>query len=360
MTRWSEILGVETPLDYGDSTEELMTLRRSAGLSLLPQIAAIVLSGSGARSWCGRRVPGGDQLRPGEGRHSFLLDSSGVVQADAWVLDERDRLWVLADGISAMDLVAWFARNCPEDVEVGSLEATHTVISLEGPFAWEVLAGFDSPGVIGLPPMTFFRTIDDVLCLRAGRTGEFGYLMLVPKIAQPDMIAGLMRAGDHLDLRQVGLSALATAALENFIFWPHTEGRIGLTPLELQLQWRLPVEGDYQGSQAIQDRRPTAWTQRCTLFHAQTAHIDEPICASGTRIGRVIRVAPWGHGSGMVGLALLNRDYAHPGFTYELPGGPLQTVTAPLVTNRSLFVRPQRHSWADEAELPLLVPQVLG
>jgi hypothetical protein len=61
-----------------------------------------------------------------------------------------------------------------------------------------------------------------------------------------------------------------------------------------------------------------------------------------------------------VGLALLDLDHAHPGFTWQTPTGPATTVSAPLVTNRSLFVRPQRHAWADEATLPGMAARVFG
>ena len=77
-------------------------------------------------------------------------------------------------------------------------------------------------------------------------------------------------------------------------------------------------------------------------------------------IGRVLGSEPWQHGDGWIGLALLDLDQAHPGFLWDTDRGPVQTLSAPLVTNRSLFVRPQRHAWRDEASLPGLVPRVLG
>jgi glycine cleavage system aminomethyltransferase T len=63
-----------------------------------------------------------------------------------------------------------------------------------------------------------------------------------------------------------------------------------------------------------------------------------------------------------VGLALLDRPFAHAGVhRYELHHGgarsPIRTVAPPVVNNRSLYVSPQRHSFhtRHETAFPPLV-----
>ena len=82
--------------------------------------------------------------------------------------------------------------------------------------------------------------------------------------------------------------------------------------------------------------------------------VGDPLTVDGRRIGEVVARAPPLDGGGDRVLAALDLPYANPGLTCELDGAPVVTRSAPFVTNRSLFVNPQRHAWAtrDEIELP--------
>jgi len=350
----TELVGARVVVHHGDPGNEYRALRRAAVLTHLPHVGVGVLRGPGARALARRLLPGADGLRTSEACHSLVLDDDGVVLADAFVLADADRVWILADGLATRELVAWLDGHGSDGVELEDRTGRDHVIGLDGPFAWEVLARFDSPGVIGLPPLTFFHTPEGVLCLRASRTGEYGYWLLVPKACLKETVERLHRAGQPLGLRQAGIGTLARAALENFCFWPHAEGRHGLTPLELQLQWRLPPDGEHVAAAALRARRTAGWTSRIVPFHAAEASVGDRVLSGEAPIGRVLRAEPWGHGEGVVGLALLALSHAHPGFTWRTGRGELRTVPAPLVVNRSLHVRPQVHRWQDEADLPTL------
>ena len=355
------LAGVDVPWILGDAAEELAALRRSATLVSLPHVSLVALTGAGATAWAGRLVSGGDQLRPGEGRHGLLLDDDGVVLADVWLVARRDGIWLIGDGLSAEALLAVCAQDAPAEVGVALLSPGRAAWTLDGPFAWEVMARYDSPGVIGLPPLTWYLTDDDTLVLRTGRTGEYGYLLLIPDDAEQAVVAALETAGEPVELRRAGAAVLAQAALENFAFWPHAEGRWGLTPLELQLQWRLTSDSPARGVAAVRERRLSgAWRRRVSLVHGPILRETVPVTDDDRVIGQILRAEPWQHGPGDVGLALLDLDHAHPGFSWRTPTGPATTLSAPLITNRSLFVRPQRHAWVDQATLPAMIPRSLG
>jgi len=353
------VSGLPGPAHLGDPAAELAALRRSATLVALPHLAMVSISGPGATDWCGQLVPGGERQRPGEGRHTLVLDDDGTVLADAWLVAQRESIWLIADGLDQAELLARCRAGAPASLRVEPLAPIRAAWTLDGPFAWEVMARYDSPGVIGLPPMTWFSTDDGTLVLRTGRTGEYGYLLLVRADQEPSVLDTLTEAGAPVELTRAGTGCLATAALENFAFWPQAEGRAGLTPLELQLQWRLPTASVARGTAAVRVHRNHGWTQRIGLVHGPDLQVGDGVHAGDQPLGRIIRAEPWSHGTGFIGLALLARTHAHPGFTWQGPRGPVRTLSAPLVTNRSLFVRPQRHAWQDQADIPSVKPRDL-
>ncbi|MCA9573231.1 MAG: hypothetical protein KC656_35590, partial [Myxococcales bacterium] len=56
---------------------------------------------------------------------------------------------------------------------------------------------------------------------------------------------------------------------------------------------------------------------------------------------------------GVLGLAMLDIAWAHPGVdAYRAGEHAIRTVSRPFVLNRSLFVRPQTHSWRTRDSIP--------
>ena len=62
---------------------------------------------------------------------------------------------------------------------------------------------------------------------------------------------GLLAAGRRFELLEVSQAALDQCALENWFFNIRREGKAGLTPLELGLQWRLASGKNFVGAKAV-------------------------------------------------------------------------------------------------------------
>jgi glycine cleavage system aminomethyltransferase T len=301
--------------------------------------------GPGAWDAVDRLLPCTLALRDGQGRHTLLLDDLGVPQADVWVFADDDVFWLILDGASAADvaqrLVAFGAEA--EDAQLARLEVA-------GPFAWELAAKLVGPTVIGLP---YLELKSGALpCLRAGRSGEYGYELLLGADAGATRDR-LLELGAPLDAREVPRSSLDRAALENAFWVPHTPGLADLDLLALQLQWRVAWDKRWPGSERLRAQKQAGIPQRISGFRARTAAIGAPIRLGAQRVGEVRVVLPDG-GDGVMGYALIDTSLAHPG----VPGlatddGPVQLVSTPFVRNLSLFVKPQRHRYATRAEIAL-------
>jgi sarcosine oxidase subunit alpha len=339
--------------------DEVRALRSSAGLSRASHVAVVHVDGPDAFDLLQQACTQSPYLREGRVLHTLLLRPDGAVFADAYVAAVDDRYVVLAEGPDEGELVAWLEALKVRDgaarkAEVRGQAAEWAVFGVDGPFAWEVVSGLLGPGVVGMPYLSLLRR-GDVLCVRSGKTGEYGYLLLVPRAAATEVEERLVTLGRPVDLTAVHHEALDVCALENSHFSIRTlrASRIAasLTPIELQLQWRVVYARQFVGAEALRARRGEGAKVRVTCFVA-----SGPIAA-----GQAVQVAGRDAGALLatcfsptlgrwIGSALLDIRLAHPHLTLTVTteAGPvsLETCTAPLVDNLSLRIDPHRHSYA--------------
>ena len=203
------------------------------------------------------------------------------------------------------------------------------------------------PDVLGLPYLGML-VLDEVLVFRAGRTGEYGYHLLVPIDKKNAWIEKLLATGAAFEMARTNASVRAQCVLENFFFDINREGQYGLTPLELQLQWRLSSQKTtYPGAEAIHTLRQSGWTRRLTCFTTpELVNPDEEITCDGEMVGHVLTAGYSPVRGDYVGKALLRQPYWHAGLdAFQIGDCPLKTISAPAINNLSLKVSPYRHSF---------------
>jgi glycine cleavage system aminomethyltransferase T len=339
--------------------EQMRGLRSSAGLSHADHTAILRVEGADAFDLLEYASTRRLYLREGQVRHTLLLGDDGGVFADVFIGSGDDGLYVLAEGPGEDAIVSWLHevrdRKLPgARMQVRGLSTERVGLGVDGPYAWEIVSGVLGPTVLGMPYLTLLRR-EEVLCLRAGKTGEYGYLLLCPRSEVAGLEARLDDVGQSLGLVPVGLDALDACALENGHFSVRTLRETSLarplTPIELQLQWRVAYDKDFVGAQALRARRAEGARVRATCFTA-----DGPVApgqklqVAGQDAGEVLaaRLSPtlgaW------IGSALLAKRFAHPhvSLSASMEAGSVQltTRTTPLVDNLSLHIDPHKHSFA--------------
>jgi glycine cleavage system aminomethyltransferase T len=349
---------------------EVRAVRTSVGLGRRDHVAVVRVDGRDAFGLVDAMSPAPLYLREGQMRHTLLLDDDARPAADLYVCNDEDGFFLLADGLSgsalAERLEARRAVKLPDaSVTVRPLVDSHELIGIDGPYAWELAAALLGPTVLGMPYLTLLRA-DDVVCFRAGKTGEFGYDFLLPRGSSAG--ARLRELGAGFDALAVGREALDVCALENWHFNIRTVRDTPLarplTPIELQLQWRVDYRRDFVGAEALRARRAAGAAVRATSFvSAAAVSAGDGVALDGQPCGEVLAAAPSPTLGGHVGIALLDARLAHPGLELDVAtaAGPVTaaTRTPPLVRNRSLFVDPHRHSYrtrAGESFPPLVLP----
>ncbi|RJO64400.1 MAG: aminomethyl transferase family protein [Myxococcales bacterium] len=337
--------------------DEIQAIRYRVAFSRMDYVSVLRLVGEDAYDLTEALCSSDLYLRDSQMRHTLWLDESGQPAADLYAcLDDEDVL-LLVEGMDGAQAAEYVRRFGPAEfkVEIRDLTESHELLSLDGPYAWEMMAEIAGPGVIGMPFLTFYND-EAWTCFRAGKTGEFGYHLLVAKENAGRLQSRLLEMGGRFDMQTVSLPALDLCALENWFFSIRHEGRSGANPIELQLQWRLTRRKSFPGSEALDAARAKAERRRLTCALADAdAKPGDGVWLAGSRIGEVIRAEPSLLLKRRIVLALIDERLAHPGLEMAVgasaaESGRMLTVSPPLFNNRSLFIQPQKHSYRSRDE----------
>jgi glycine cleavage system aminomethyltransferase T len=324
-------------------------LRYRVAISRPEHIAVVEVTGEDAFAVLDRVVPRELFLRDGQILHTLLLEDDGSPAADLMVCRSDETYLLVAEGLSGAAIVERLRTHAfpgaaftPRD-----LGPTHGLVAVDGPYAWELLAEVLGPDVIGLPYLGLFP-LQGLTCLRSGKTGEYGYLLLGEHERLPVLWDKLWERGAAFDVGQADLETLDQCALENGFFNIRREGSLGQGPIELQLQWRVSYQKEFAGSQGLRARRQQGAKVRLTAMVSEHAlGLGDELWLEAAPVGKIVN-AGWSSTRGdFVALALVERAFAYPGLVFRVGAGPatVRTVSPPVINNRSLYVHPQRHSY---------------
>jgi len=297
---------------------------------------------------------------------SYVLQPDGRVLCDAYVLNQGGNYLVLTEGAPPAAVREAIARSC-QAVGAGDPEdwtTTHALIGLDGPFAWELLKDLIGIKVLGTRYLEVLggQRIEQapVTVLRAGKTGEFGYLLLTEAIHASSLWKQLLRAGEAYDALPCGTEAIDLCKLENRIVNVRKEGAMAANALELNCRVMVSREkDDYVGREAIDlalrdgIRRRLIGVKIAGGDAGRLPEVGAEVQHQGETIG-VLANAGYSYTLGKpIGVSFLDTPYAYVGMDYELKtaGGSLgvHTVSAPMILNRSISIRPQEDSYKTSA-----------
>ncbi len=361
-----EIDGVSVPEVFSSIDQEVSAVRNSVGVSDVSFVSVLRISGEHAYDLIDRICPCFLYVKTNQMKHTILLKESGSPLVDIYICKERINYLILAKGMPGEALREFLLKHkkTDENITISILNTTHSLLAINGPFAWEALSELEDPEVISLPYLSFYYLDDDSIIFRAGETGEFGYLLLLPHQTVDIFCKKIIEISDDFDIECVGYTALEYCYLENMFFNIKKEGAIDATPAELQLQWRVSYlkKGMYSDKLLEMKNRPIA--RRLTGVIGKDPFQDnDGIYYSDKRIGFIVNANRFVSGNGYIGLALLDMPYAVSGIPcYEIfsqgEKTPLMTVSPPFIRNRSLYVNPQVHAYQERDTIPF--PPITG
>jgi aminomethyltransferase len=336
-------------------------IRTGAGYSRSSNIALVALRDDHARDALLHVFPSRLFLRDAQVKESLLLAPDGLPLADVLVCADDEDYILLVEGMTGAAVRQHMEMHLPASIQptVDDLEESHEVVSLHGPWAWWLAAKALGDDLVSLPYLSFFRVTGGI-CVRAGKTGEYGYDIVVTRETAGELWSSIARAAAEIDAREVAADALSICRFENWFFDPAFVPD-GVTPVELGLSWRLDMEREWIGKSAVEGRWSEGRARRLTCLVSGTEVVAGDHVRFGDRaIGSVVRAERSPARDEWIVAAMVDVAYSHGGIDCYRVGEldvPVLTVAPPLIDNRSLYVDPRRHTWEsrDEIELGPLV-----
>ncbi len=343
--------GIEIPLLTHDNDKEYGYIRDSVGITDFSFMQKYVIPEETALDFLDGLVAGNvAKTRFGRVLHTFLANDDGQIVADCFIANNDEEYVLLCESIvDDATLQQILDSQGAAEAECKNVTDEQIVISIDGFKAWSVAKEVFGTDVLGLPYLSIeMYPFEDteIHLFRAGKTSEFGYLIMAPKELGEKLFSTLLEAAKKHKGGLCGVAIHNDLRLEGRFFNIFAEGMHVKDPLSLGLQWMIDFDKDsYIGQEAIQKRREEGLTKKiigvsalgdCDSF-TEGAHI----MYEGKSVATVEAVCYSPILNRKIGLALFSVDLAYAGLTFTVEGSDDQvtTISMPPIMPKSLSVK---------------------
>ncbi len=286
--------GYEMPIQYEGIMAEHLWTRDQAGLFDVSHMGQLLFTGEGADRALEAVLPGDvTGLAVNRMRYSLLLADNGGILDDLMVTRREDGVYVVVNGATKYDDVAYLLDHMPDEVTINLME-DQALLALQGPRAVDALARL-VPGVEALVFMTAgafeWRGVP-LWISRSGYTGEDGFEISVPA-EMVEALADALLA--EPEVKPIGLGARDSLRLEAGLpLYGHDldpETSPVMADLGFALSKRRREAGDFAGAPRILlEREQGAIVKRVGLVVEGRQPVREGagvVDEEATEVGRV-------------------------------------------------------------------------
>jgi aminomethyltransferase len=324
-----ESAGWDMSASYGQSSEEHLAVRTSAGLFDLGDTGLVELAGQDALAaiqWMTSNDAA--RIHAGQIQHSALTTRNGTFLDELLVYRLAASHFLLT--VNAANLkkdVLWILDQAKRfgDVAVVDTSSRYAVVSLQGPAAREVVQALTGADLESLGEFAF--TYGEVAGARAtisrtARCGKDGFDVLVPPQSALRVWQAILQEGADAGVVPAGLHALGTLRLE--AAWRRYGADIDETTSVLEAGLEAIVawdKGDFVGRAALATQKATGLSRRLVGFEMIDAAVAERGCdayVGGAKVGVVTSGAESPHLMKAIGLAYLSIAHAGTGTDFDV------------------------------------------
>lgn len=252
--------GWEMPVQYAGVSAEHTAVRERAGLFDVSHMGELELRGEHAASVVNYLVTNDlDRIAIGQAMYTCCCNERGTILDDLIVYKRAaDHVLVVCNASNREKISAHFARAAENHCEFADISDGTALVALQGPRAFDVLAGVDASAGKVFSELKSFHFTDAVLAgspvtvARTGYTGEDGVEIFCPWDRAPGLWQALMAAGRDHGLAPAGLAARDTLRLEARLSLYGNEIDESTNPIEAGLAWTVKLDKrDFVGRTAI-------------------------------------------------------------------------------------------------------------
>ena len=343
--------GVQVVSNFGNVQAECGAVRDAAALADFSFVRIFTLPETPGIDFLDALLAGNvPKIRFGRILHTFLADRGGKLAADCFVANnDQEFVFICESILPDVELDALLATNGGEPA-LKDLSADHVVLSLDGFKSWEIVKKIFGADVIGLPYLSIENyqfAGEPVRFIRAGKTSEFGYLLIAPVTIAAQLFDTLKAEVEARGGRLVGADAHDALRLEGRFFNIFREGERVRDPLPLGLQWMMDLEKEnFSGSAAIKERRAAGLKQKNIGLSADTncttLKTGANIFHEGRAVGEIVTDCVSVVLNQPLALGLLPLEIAFSGLEFRVgspDGAVVRSISMPPIMPKSLTVK---------------------
>jgi len=291
-------------------------------------------------------------IRYGRILHTFLPDQDGMLLSDVFVANNDEEIILLLENCTDFETVHGIIGNPEqESVSIDHISNDFALFSLDGPMSWAVMRDLFSSDILGMPylavepnevagmPVTLFR---------AGKTGEFGYLIMVDNTHAENVWSAIHEKVIKRNGGVCGLDVFDLLKLDGRFFNINREGKRVQDPLICGLQWMIDFEKDgFFGSEPLLNRRSEGMKRKVLGISGtdpdRPLSLGSDILISSKIIGEIV-TAEFSYAlQQWIGLAVVDCEVAYAGLelTARDTSGefPVTSVSMPPFIPKSLTIK---------------------
>ena len=297
--RFIEFAGWEMPLQYAGIVEEHLTVRKAVGLFDVSHMGKIFIEGRESHAFVDFLSANDIPSTPGRARYTHLLRDDGTILDDVIVTClAPDRFFMVCNAGPRAAVLSWLQAHAKSGVRLADRTDDFLCLALQGPRAPDLLQRFTSvdlskvkpfsgtivdfvpPALWGAAPRAVppeiegwgSRTATDpstpprrepsvsdgrtaFLATRTGYTGEAGFELFPTSGEGPAAWEALLRSGEDLGTRPIGLGARDTLRLEKGYLLSGQDFDGHQTPLEVNSAWLVKWARPFLGREALERQR---------------------------------------------------------------------------------------------------------
>lgn len=289
--------GFNMPVQYEGINAEHQTVRTGVGVFDVSHMGEFILKGEKALDLI-QKVTSNDasKLIDGKVQYSCLPNTTGGIVDDLLVYRIDEKTYMLVVNASNIEKDwNWISQYNTFGVDMKDISERTSLLAIQGPKSAEALQSLTDIDLASMEYYTFkkgtFAGIDNVLVSATGYTGAGGFEIYFDQQHSETIWEAIFKAGEHLDIKPIGLAARDTLRLEMGFCLYGNDINDSTSPIEAGLGWVTKFSKDFVNKEALEIQKKNGVERKLIGFEMIDRGIprhDYPVVdAAGKVIGIV-------------------------------------------------------------------------